>query len=87
MMKKVILVATVATFMFSCGGGVSTPCDCANALEDYGEAYKEAQTADDKAKLDELNAKFEQLDKDCKAISKEMGKEKYREEFEKCLGN
>lgn len=81
-MKKIFAIASLSILLLSCGGA-TTPCDCAEALGEMNSAYSEA--AGDEAKLEELNAKFEKLNKDCEAVKQEMGDEKYMEEMTKCM--
>lgn len=81
-MKKFFVIATVSMLLLSCGGA-TTPCDCAKALGEMNTAYKDA--AGDDAKVEELNEKFEKLNKDCESIKAEMGDEKFNKEMSKCM--
>ena len=82
-MKKIFVIALTSTLLFACGGGPTSPCDCAEALGEMTTSFEEARGDD--AKEEELNKKFEQLDKDCEALRDKMGKEKYMEEFMQCM--
>lgn len=82
-MKKIFAIATVSTLLFSCGGGPSTPCDCAQGLKDMTAAFEQAEGDD--AKQESLKKEFEQLNTDCEALREKMGGDKFQEEIEKCL--
>ncbi len=82
-MKKTLAILAASALLFSCGGGPTTPCDCAQALQDMNTEYEEARG--DEAKEKALQEKFEKLNEECEALRDEMGKDKYMEELEKCL--
>ncbi|MCC5923353.1 MAG: hypothetical protein JJT77_06180 [Crocinitomicaceae bacterium] len=84
MKKSVIVLSVIALVsLASCGGGATTPCDCANALKEMTKDYEAANM--DEAKMKKLEEKYKQINDDCEALVAEIGQEKYQEEFLKCL--
>lgn len=84
-MKKIVFAFAASAILVSCGGGPTTPCDCAQALQDMNTEYEAARG--DEAKEKALQEKFEKLNEECEAIRDEMGKEAYMKEMEACMEN
>lgn len=82
MLKKeiIVLFGALALVLTSCGG--TTPCDCADGLKQMSEDYMEA--GEDEAKRESLEKKYEKLNTDCEALSKEMGQEDFVKALEDC---
>lgn len=97
-MKKILVLALIATFgFFSCGGDdkkdgdkkngdkkkdAFTVCDCVNGVKALEKKYDAAQ--DDPSKLKELENEFKELEEKCNQLEKEKTKEELEEEAEKC---